>query len=213
MTFNLAPSKPIIDNICFDYTFDWEADVIYPYGLFTADLISERADDYLIRYSHQCLFELPDENKRESFPLHKIIVAEENDTTEFVYDWVDWGSYVTFDARNKYGSVSSDTICSTDYITDPAVLARLEEIRFERSGINDIFIEKQPLSFIIDKNVLSINGNVPSVVSILIYDISGRILMTVENTKYVDISQLAKGFYILCCIDSTNRKRTIKFKI
>lgn len=37
--------------------------------------------------------------------------------------------------------------------------------------------------------------------------------MTVENTNSVDISQLAKGFYILCYNDSTNRKRSIKFKL
>ena len=212
LTFNLAPSKPIIANINFDYIFDWEADVICPDGILTADLISQRADDYLIRYSQQCLFELLDDNTGFPFPLCEIIEAGENDTTKFVYDWVDWGSYVAFDARNKYGSAISDTICSTDYITDPAVLARLEEIRLGRTGINEAFIRNFPLKFDIKENVLSLKGDVSSFSEISIYDISGRMLIFVDNAQNVDISQLVNGFYILSCVDDKKRKHTVKFR-
>ncbi len=190
LKWGLVPSRPIISNVIFIANYcdwDWEYDMIYPYGDFSFDIYSENANYFNMYVSEGCLFELPD--FFEHLVGHLYNVPE---STKMGYD-ADWGEFVFVSAINSFGAVHSDTICTTSYITDEMILKRIEELKNE-AGIGDVSVDIAPPTYQWNNSTLTFNTQIDQ---IHIYDLSGQLCHKTDNCDTVDLSDLHNGFYII----------------
>lgn len=181
----LLPSIPRIVYAgykCFEY--DWEKDRATSNSIFELDIVGERAFWYEIFVSGSGLFSAPD--------FYEGVFLNENpEQTIWASNEIGWGEYLTVTARNEFGeSICTDTICSTDYITDTLVLERLEQIR--TSAIEDVSSDEITVSYIGSCIRLS------EVVKYLwVYSTTGMLMSEACNTDSLDLSNLPTGCYIL----------------
>lgn len=199
LKFDLLPTPPVINNVKFSYTFNWETNEIWPNGKLSFDVISERAGCFLLGFSYDCLFETPDE-----FPYWHIYEAK-GKTTTIVYD-AEWGEYITVKSLNGYGEVMGDTICTTDYIIDEDILKRIHNLQLgsvEQSELNDNgdIITKW------DNNTLTFETIVEE---IYVFDIAGRLCLSKKATDKIEMSDLTEGIYIIAY---QVKSKQYKFKI
>lgn len=182
------PSRPIISNIIFianSCDWDWEYDMIFPYGDFSFDVYSDNADRFNFNFSEGCLFEKPDF-------FGCVIAYDASDNLRINHD-ADWGEYIFIVATNYLGYSSSDVLCTTDYITDEIILRRIEELKNE-AGIGDVSIDVAPPTYQWNNSTLTFNTQIDQ---IHIYDLSGRLCHKTDNCDTVDLSDLHNGFYII----------------
>ncbi len=188
LKWGLVPSRPIISNIIFianSCDWDWEYDMIFPYGDFSFDVYSDNADRFNFNFSEGCLFEKPD-----FFGCVRAYDASDNLR---IYHDADWGEYFYIVATNYLGYSSSDVFCTTDYITDEIILRRIEELKNE-AGIGDVSIDVAPPTYQWNNSTLTFNTQIDQ---IHIYDLSGRLCHKTDNCDTVDLSDLHNGFYII----------------
>ncbi|MBD5356100.1 MAG: T9SS type A sorting domain-containing protein [Bacteroides sp.] len=182
----VLPNRPVIDNIKFTYSYDWENDMIYPNGSLTFDLHFNDASEahFLTSQDHQFV------------PFYFFNYCEDieitgNDMT-WIYDAADWGEYFTVTAGNLFGWVSADILFTTDYIYDEDILERLKELN-NNAGIKDIS-ENSPINF--NLNGYSINFNA-LVNDIRIFDINGRSVYYSACGDRINLNNINTGLYIL----------------
>jgi len=187
LKWNLLPSKPAISVVDFIYTYNFEDDSIWPNGYLILTAQSDNVEEYCLWASETFLFE-PPSMFHCGFPYD----ANEEGCTYFEYD-ADWGEYIAIEAINKFGTIYSETICSTDYIKDPEVLKRLEEIKNGLSVEEISTTQSQPYSRIKDNTIVfETTVDNPRIV-----DISGKLICSVQSGADIDISDFPSGFYIL----------------
>lgn len=122
----------------------------------------------------------------------------------------DWGQFYIIKVYNQYGGVESrDTLFTTNYIQDPLILARLEELEKEWSSVSSV-----PNEYgirIINKNShIEIEGNKSLVQDLSIYNSTGKLMKTQRGGESMDISDLPQGLYIVSCRTTTNQLLTQK---
>lgn len=122
-----------------------------------------------------------------------------------------WGRYYRLRSLNYFGTVGlSDIICFDDYITDPEVLARIEELR-QQAGVENVSADGGKGKLIVDGDLIVFTGDSSSVTSMVVTDLSGRIVATACGTDGINISHLTTGMYIAACKLNNNSTKTIKF--
>jgi len=186
LKFDLLPTRPVISNVKFSYTFNWETNEIWPNGKLTFDVTSERSERFLLGYSGGRGFNPPEY-------YNWFVYEAKGATTTIEYD-AEWGEYLVIKALNKIGEVMGDTIiCTTDYITDEDILKRIHDLQFGSVGHvelndNENFITKW------DNNTLMFKTIVDEV---CVYDIASRLCLSEKATDSIELSDLKKGIYII----------------
>lgn len=206
--FNLLPEIPQITVLSFTYKYDWNFDDIYPNGNLVIKIQSKGANRYIFMSTDFFHFEFPQRGSR--FYQEATPADGKCESAEFQTDDIDWGTYAAIIAYNQFGSVCSDTICTTDYITDPAILARIEEIRQEMTGTEDIVVESNDVGISVrDNAVIFENGD--DITDVQIFDISGKSVAAQTGGDTMDISDLKSGYYIIRVNTHQNKTFTRKF--
>lgn len=183
----LLPDKPEISIVSFIFEYNWEEDCIWPDGILGINVNSAKMESCCLWASEAFLFEPPKIFKC-GFPYE----VDSSDSTYLEYD-AEWGEYIAIEAINKYGTIYGDKICTTDYIDDPDVLARIEEIRLEQS-VGSVSSETTSPSFKFHDNAIHFMTTPKNT---LIYDMSGRIVYSGFGETRIDMSDVPSGLYIL----------------
>lgn len=186
LKLGLLPSRPIISNVEFTYTYDWKYDIIFPYGNFAFEVYSESAKIFQMHISENSLFEQP-----EFFMFSRIFYA--SDFLMINYEDADWGEYIYLSAGNDFGYTHSEVISTTSYITDEDILKRIEELK-ENAGIEDVSTDAIAPSYRWNNSVLTFNTPIELA---HVYDLSGRLQYTASECETMDLSNLSKGIYII----------------
>lgn len=209
ITLNLLPSKVIIEDIRYEYVYDWEYDMIFPNGNLYVTASAKQADYFnALSTTTPFCFEFPSKGFGLIEPFYK--ESDDTDTATYHSDFADWGDFYCVWAINKYGFSTSETILTTDYITDPDILNRLEEIKNSRSEQPEIIISND-ITFNTSQNTISIIGDKSAISNIAICDMQGRVLYTQNSNDDINISSFKKGCYIITC--RTTKNQIINSKI
>lgn len=181
----LLPTRPVISEVSYTYRYNWEKDYIEPNACFSFKVKSEGADEIIIHESDPYFYEPP-----AFYGLSEGFKGM--DEVEINYD-EDWGVYLYVSAGNHFGSVRSEVICSTDYITDPAILARIAEIKDMETGVGEVGSDK-PDSYRWDGTVLTF----PDIVSsVNVVDMGGREILSASDVESLNLSSFANGIYMV----------------
>lgn len=216
VTFNLAPSMPSLSSINYSY----EDIRIYPTGFPYLDgiwnvhikcnrctcLLIDRTNSHGGHYNSNHLFTLREE------VISPKDLAVDIDMTYKMLPGINWGVWATVIAYNSYGTaISSDTVCSTDYITDPEILARIEEWRLQQAGVNEIDSPTNTITFKLHHDHISV-GIAPSLIGkAIISDCYGHLTTAIFDNDDIDITQLSPGIYILLIEATDGLNKTFKF--
>lgn len=212
ITLNLLPSKVIIEDIRYEYeyVYDWEYDMIFPNGNLYVTASAKQADYFnALSTTTPFCFEFPSKGFGLIEPFYK--ESDDTDTATYHSDFADWGDFYCVWAINKYGFSTSETILTTDYITDPDILNRLEEIKNSHSELPLVRVDDN-ITFSVADNTISIIGDKSAISDITICDIQGRVLYTQNSNDDIDIASLNKGIYILSYTDSAGHKYSTKYQ-
>lgn len=211
ISFNVLPTKPIIQNVTYSncYIDNFNTSFNYLIGQWNMDIVYSSAERINIIQS-LCWSKSKDNSK---FSLIEPRTTEQGMSGIIKYsnDKMDWGIWIYALAINKYGAVSSDTICSTDYITDPEILARIEEWRLQQAGVNEIDSPTNTLTFKLHHDHISIDIAPSLIGKAIISDCYGRLTTAIFDNDGIDISQLSPGVYILLIEATDGRNKTFKF--
>lgn len=151
---------------------------------------------------------LQDENKGLPFELR----FEGKDKIHVPITMATWGAVYEVGARNRFGYTKSDTLLfSTDYITDPEVLARIEELRNKATGVGSVAEDSGDVLKSSDGEAVVFTREMDSAA---VYDLSGVCLIAEQGCSRLDTSHLPNGVYIVdvTWTDSTGttKRRNIK---
>ncbi len=201
LKLGLLPSRPQISDVIFNIdAYDWEYDMIYPYGNLSFTIKSDGAQNFYYHTSHSFLF-----------PTNDFFVAftyrvEGQDEANVSYD-ADWGEYICVSAGNEFGYVNGDTIFTTDYIKDEAILARIEELK-NQAGIHVPNMDgvMQPPTW--NNNTLFFNEEVKRV---CVYNMMGVLITQGQGLSSMDLSQVSSGVY--CVVYEGYDRKQDKLKI
>lgn len=179
------PVKPQISDITFDYTYDWEYDDIWPNGKFSFLVKADGATSFKLYWSESFLFS-PPKNFRFGEDIEGI------NEVRIDFD-ADWGEYLTVAAGNQFGYSHSDIICTTDYITDPDVRKRIEELK-QQAGITGTNLTPSTMKTTWDNNILTFSS---PAYHVAVYNITGNLVMPPTTSQSLDLSHLPGGTYII----------------
>lgn len=213
LTFNLLPSMPELSNIYYTYSID----KIEPDGF----LILK--GDWVVGCSgRRCSIMLLGRSRHwggffdgnHLFTMREEIINLGDSQMDFNSHYnvkdVNWGVWAHLISANKYGStVSADTICTTDCITDPDILDRIEEWRRQQAGVG--FAHADAPLFQMDGTGISVSAPADMVRRVSIADCHGRMRQAEFSDGRIDISDLAPGFHILFIETKDNKRHTLKF--
>lgn len=196
----LIPGRPVISDICLTYEhYDWEFDSLMDSSVdywdtdFSFNIKSPGATKFTMYVTDSFLFKFTQWLYCEDF--RGINEAKINYPA-------DWGEYVLVSISNQFGYVHSDTLYTTDYINDPVILARIEELR-QQAGISEPTVEEEASdTFSWDNNTLTFDNTVSEV---YVYDVSGHLLLQSHNVETMDLSYLHGGIYIVAYKRATNQ--------
>lgn len=205
------PTKPIVKNIHFDpLVYDWEFDNIYVNSKLCFDIDSKNATFFWLEYACRedfWNFGIPDE-----LNFLFIVELEINDAGQYVDSSVDLGDIIRIHASNSHGSVYGDPIAVNDYIEDPAILARLTELRNIATGIvkPESYLNSSKEIITLYRNHISINTDYVNDVDVYTLD-GDKVLEYNKINNILDTSSLAKGVYIVAYTTYQNEKLTLKY--
>lgn len=189
----LLPSRPSINNIQFEYCYDWEYDQIYPNGTLSFEIEANNSNSFFLHHSESFL--PPSDNV--FFPFVKEFKVGNNATLSY---GADWGEYISVSAGNDFGFVHSDTLYTTDYIRDENVINRINEILNSVSNIPAI---DDVISFSWDNKIIRFE-TVPRHCSV--YSLEGNKVNVACEKGEINLSNMKDGIYILSYYDdNTNR--------
>lgn len=197
LLLGLTPTKPILSNFSFEYEYDWEWDEIWPNGYLWFDVESKDAISYEINFSRSFRFDPPD-----FFEFCMGFDAEEK--SRIGYD-ADWGEFFYIGARNRYGAIFSDTLCTTSFITDEKVLNRINEIR-DMASVKSLTNEPN-IEYSFQNNVITFT---PAPSETTVYNTQGNVIIHCINESSIDLTNYSKGIYIVTIIDDKKNRMTIK---
>lgn len=210
LKLNLLPSIPKITSVRLDYTYNWEYGD-FDEGLFEVGVTSDRAESFdLLAHSWSQQYEFPTHGGIFQYAAWYVDAVDNGQSPTYLKnEYAQWGEYHKIGARNKYGYVwCPDTLNTLDYVTDPVVLADIEKNR----PVTHLHlpIQTSDIKIYMSGNNLRIDlidDKTNPVVSI--YNLTGNKLIE-ENDTEIDLSSLAKGYYIVRCVSDDNSIVTSK---
>jgi hypothetical protein len=212
LTFNLPPGIPRMSHISYDYSIvSISEDTVFLSGDWKFNVKTSRATGvYVMSTAHGNYFSCP-------WLTWMYMLAEgltggryECDTIEFVLNQANWGDFATALVSNKYGCTHSpDTLCSTDYITDPDVLEVINRLK-EQAGVGYV-PENRDWTLRCDGRTAAFGQEALALIRrVWLCDVYGRIYESDLVDGSVDISMLPKGFNAIIVETSDNRRQTFK---
>lgn len=205
------PTKPIVKNIHFDpLVYDWEIDSIYGDSKLCFDIECENATGLEVHFHGREDFWNSD--IMDNIWYEGVEVLEINNTNHYEFTYVELGDIIKICAYNKKGVTFSDPISVNNYLEDPAITARLEELRNITTNvdisISDLYSLKNEITFY--RNHIYINSD--HINSVDVYNLGGdKILKYERMNNILDTSNLAKGVYIVAYTTYQNEKLTLKY--
>lgn len=182
----LLPAQPKAKVLKYEYDYNFDFNYMENSEI-TIEVESQRANHILIIYDDRQSFDYP---RMFMFTDPQLNCGSHIVWTEYYFDW---GAYFRFDCINKYGGiVGKDYLCTTDYIDDPQLLKRIEELRndyimsVDDCGTDNPFkIESDRITF----------HTTPS--SVEIFDIAGLRVLSETQSHTVYTGNLPKGIYVV----------------
>lgn len=205
LTFELAPRKPAITSLEYEYLYNWEYDDMDS-GILNISIESEFSNKIHISVSDSFFLEIPE---------HIIFIRgiPYIETTNGKCTWIDdlaqWGQIYSFVAYNSYGRSDREIIFNSDYITDPDVLSRLNELNEMTTHVTTCTNETAQM-LLIDGKTIRLLHDETDLKTLSIYTTTGNIVYTTNNLP-CDISHLSSGVYIAICETQSNKILTSKF--
>lgn len=102
-----------------------------------------------------------------------------------------------------------DTVRVYDYITDPEILAALDRFRDRETGVSNVLEDPTGKIRLKGDNIVY-SGDASQVETLIITDLSGRIIKATDGDSSIDVSSLKKGVYI--AVLTTRQRKTINHK-
>ena len=209
LLFNLRPGKPLLENVSYEYSIvRCENHFLDLDGFWTIFLEAERAEQAnLVFNGRGKIFSFDQKQENIRYSVNTFV----DNCATTVIPYINWGTFLTGVAINQYGSgsYSNDTLCSTDYITDPYILDKINELK-ENAGVEPINLNVN-WSATRDGDAFSFTAGMLAGARADIYDAWGRRNNCAIDGDRIDISGLAPGVYMLCITTRDNRRKTIKF--
>lgn len=198
VVFDLLPTKPIINNVAFEYdSFDYaDGDFVNP--LLHLDIQTERYRE--LWFLTTTGFEGPSE---DFSILYNADVDSLKNGHLFVSSPFGWDQKFCVLARNDFGlSLPSDTVLTSDYIRDQNIHNYFNQAS-SVSGVRNM--AESTFRLIGGRIVFSCRQSY-----IRIYNTQGQLISQNNNSEYIDVSNIGSGIYVL---QSRNPKGLIKRKI
>lgn len=196
------PEKPEILGMKYEnIIYDWELDCMLD-SEFYVDLRCEDAAVCSIMSNCRSCFE----NSEDVFlDIIETIHLDCNYNAHYRFEGADWGTIMEFYGYNELGvGEPSDRYFTTDYIDDPEVLARIEEMKNIKNGLQDIKQVKIPISesISINEGYIYCTGEVSS---LELFDLNGSLLETQYGAGLIRTDHLPHGVYIINYTESNGR--------
>lgn len=140
------PSQPVLieahaeGDLIFNYEFNYYESEYFDQTSFHFEFLSDNAERYLVETTDYFY-----ENEN-SFRTTWYKKSDEDGHLRDSYPYFAWGQYFRIYGVNKYGYSQPTVICTTDFITDPDVLARIKELhpdKFVSTSVEDILSQKE----------------------------------------------------------------------
>lgn len=208
--YNCIPSRPIISNVEIHGNYNWEYDDYDLGSYMTFRLYSERAEIlHVLLESKNCHLTKPSNYFIDIVNIGYIkdpivgtggitIVPHSNSSNWYdvtVKSQIQWGQMFSLMTLNKYGeSPSIDDMFTTDYITDPAVLARIDEM-YRQAGVDSPNTSAPQM--VIGNGNISFNDPENLIQEVSIYSISGMLLYQQSGNRDISTSDFPAGAYII----------------
>ena len=195
LKFDLLPSTPQLINASWVDLSLGEYDEVTMDSKFYIEFKAHNVDYVATLESDPMYFK--DENKRITWSIYGYIrdLIKENNIIKFKCGYLDWGTYVRFQAKNKWGGVwCEDTLFTTDYIHDPEMLARFETWR-NSSKVERVNRDNIEIRY--NQGIIDIIDSQNEITNISLYNSMGQSILSNNNTCAINISNLKSGLYIL----------------
>ena len=204
------PSVPEIIGMKYEnIVYDWKLDSMLD-SEFYIDIKCEDAIGCTLWYNTQCSFV----NSEDVFlNIYEPFQLDNNGTAHYRFEDADWGTIMKFAGYNDLGHGEwTDRYFTTDYIDDPEVLARIEEMKNIKNGLQEIKQVRIPIS-----DNISINDGyiycTGEVASLEIYDLNGSLVATQHGAGLIRTSHFPHGVYIINYTESNGTTRHQKVSI
>lgn len=198
------PSKPILKNFLFErQTWHWgEYDSMIPGSWLSFDIEYDgNPISFTLSYMTQ---EVPP--LVSFFPWFNIDDLEVSEDGHSGYD-ADWGEYFQITAYYEHGSALSDVYYTTDYITDPDILARIKELQDIRTEV-PTFENPEHAILISDDRILMSED----VRCLEILDVSGhKWYSSSHSSGAMDLQWLPSGTYVVRAVTADSKCETLKY--
>lgn len=182
----LLPAQPKAKVLKYEYDYNFDFNYMENSEI-SIEIESQRANHILIHYDDRQSFEYP---RMFKYTDPQLNCGPHIVWTEYYFDW---GAYFRFECINKYGGiVGNDYLCTTDYIDDPQLLKRIEELRNGYIMSVDDCLTDNP--FKIENHRITF-FTTPA--SVEIYDISGLLVTSEVKSQTVYTGNLSKGIYVV----------------
>lgn len=212
--YNCIPSRPIISNVEIHGNYNWEYDDYDLGSYMTFRLYSERAEKIYANiesYSGCFHFQIPSryhldlvcfcsvnpsDNNKDTGGISVSKLNDLPNTYEVTIDLpIQWGQIFRVNVLNHYGVAPSlDDMFTTDYITDPAVLARIDEM-YRQAGVDSP--NTCAPQMVIGNGKISFNDSENLIQEVSIYSISGMLLYQQSGNRDISTSDFPAGAYII----------------
>lgn len=206
LTFNLLPRIPEFTKVYFSEPYDWVNDMI---GGVVMEIEVGDAIYYELGKTDSYWFSI-DEMRDPTF-LGAWFPYDLIKNPEYRYKieddlMIDWGTRIKINSKNEFGWSFGDYFFSTDAITDPKVLARIDYLREHGfSGSGTIATSISELCYKESKIYLPDNIEI-----LAIYNTAGQALTFEATENVVNMAAFPKGLYYCQIISSSGQKQTLK---
>ena len=188
------PPVPEILSIKFEnIVYNWEWDSLEDSELYI-DLRCEGASVCRMKYNSQPSFV----NSEDVFQnIYETIHLDNTYSAHFKFDKPEWGTIMQFSGFSEFGRGEyTERYFTTDYIDDPEILARIEELKNIANGLGDTKQVKIPISesiSVTDEYVYCTGA----ISNLDLYDMNGNLLGSVKGAGLIRTDNFPHGVYML----------------
>lgn len=208
----LPPAPEILGMRYENIVYDRESDCMLDSD-FSIDLKCEGAALCQIQFNSQSTFS----NSEDVFlNISQQIHLDHNYTVHYKFLDADWGTIMVFSGYNEFGRGEyTERYFTTDYIYDPEILARIEELKNIANGLGDTKQVKIPISdsiSVTDEYVYCTGA----ISNLDLYDMSGNLLSSVNGVGLIRTDNLPHGVYVLKYTETdgtTHSRKILSYKI
>lgn len=209
----LVPTKPVLYDINFNCVYENDYDFIHGYtaeeNMFSFTAESAKATSMLIYFLSDYFWPCFGGEDQEKLLAYHCTEYYEGKNGKFRIneELFNWGQYIFAYARNELGlSPKCDPILTTWYITDPDILARIEELR-QLSALDHPDADMNTPHVVWQHNAVRSDTELRT---LSVYDMLGSLCGQYHKVSSVDLSHLRRGVYVVTYEISDNQSGKLK---